>query len=233
MGIGKAANGLGRQPMGPQPAKRIGEVLVESGVITEGQLQEALAAKKGTNRRLGMVLVDMGLATESEICRALARQQGLEMVDLTTVVPEPQAIERVPSEIALKHYLIPLKYQNGRLQLAMADPLDMAGYDAAWRAAKCATVDRVVAPESEVAALIQEFYGGPSLAQESLKGLMPTEQVAIMSDMPTQRSQTGRGKENRSIHAMPIMYITRKAINRKNTAMRAINMPRPPSRLTA
>ena len=126
--------------MATQQPKRLGEVLIEAGIITERQLDEALARKRGTNRRLGGMLVSMGLATEAQICRAVAAQQGIEVVNLQTMMPDPLAAKMLPSELALKHCMIPLRCQSGRLVLVMADPMDMVGFDAAWRAARCATV---------------------------------------------------------------------------------------------
>lgn len=162
--------------------KRLGELLVETGVITEAQLQEALARRQGSGQRLGQVLEEMGLVTEEQICRAVAKQQGIEMVDLSSVIPEPAALERIPAEIAIKHRVMPLRMDGNRLVLVMADPLDTQALDAAWRAARTTGIERVTAPESEVLAMIQEFYSGLQFSEQSLKNLVPTETVAILSD---------------------------------------------------
>ncbi|MBI3947977.1 MAG: Flp pilus assembly complex ATPase component TadA [Armatimonadetes bacterium] len=162
--------------------KRLGELLVEAGVITEAQLQEALARRQGASQRLGKVLEDMGLVTEAQICRAVAKQQGIEMIDLNDVIPESAALERIPAEIAIRHRVMPLRMDGSRLVLVMADPLDTQALDAAWRAARATSIERVTAPESEVLALIQEFHAGSQFSEQSLKNLIPTETVAILSD---------------------------------------------------
>lgn len=170
--------------MGTQQPKRLGEVLVESGVITEHQLMSALEHKRGTRRRLGSTLVEMGLATETQICRAVADQQGIPVIDLNTITPDSEALQRVPAEIAARHAVVPLKVRAGRLLLVMADPLDITGLDAAWRASQCVSIDRVIAPESQVLALIQEYYGTATLGHDPLSGLAAKEAVSILTEVP-------------------------------------------------
>src|SRR5438309_3101877 len=109
--------------------KLLGEVLVESGLITQEQLTEAMALQKQSKERLGRVLLGMGIATEKDIAMAIAKQLGLEFVDLDNVIPEEAALLELPEHLARRFQLIPLKAENGKLKLGMVDPLDVLALD--------------------------------------------------------------------------------------------------------
>src|SRR5262245_55646555 len=84
----------------------LGEILVQHGVITADQLQDALARKGQGNVRLGRLLVDLGLATETQICEALAEQLQMPAADMVAVDVQNDVLNRVPKELALKHTCI-------------------------------------------------------------------------------------------------------------------------------
>jgi type IV pilus assembly protein PilB len=109
--------------------KLLGEVLVESGLITEAQLGEAMELQKQSKERLGRVLIGMGVGTERDIAQAVARQLGVEFVDLDDVVPDEQALLLLPEHLARRYQLIPLGVENGKLRLGMVDPLDILAID--------------------------------------------------------------------------------------------------------
>ncbi len=109
--------------------KLLGEVLVESGLITEAQLGDAMELQKQSKERLGRVLIGMGVGTEKDIAKAIARQLGLEFVDLDDVVPDEQALLVLPEHLARRYQLIPLGVDNGKLRLGMVDPLDVVAID--------------------------------------------------------------------------------------------------------
>ena len=103
--------------------KKIGDCLVQAGLITEDDLRNALAEHKRTGERIGVVLVRMNLATEKQIAKALAFQLGFPYVNLAENPPDPRAVILIPKEVALKRVCIPLGRENNILTLAMADPL--------------------------------------------------------------------------------------------------------------
>src|SRR5512134_809754 len=103
--------------------KRLGELLVETGLISAENLDKALAAQHSMGKRLGEVIVEMGLATEEEIAQALAVQLGVPLLDLTETPVEPQAIELIAEKVARRHLIVPIIVEQGQLHVAMADPL--------------------------------------------------------------------------------------------------------------
>ena len=103
--------------------KKIGECLVQAGLITEADLQTALAEHKRSGERLGAVLVRMNLATERQIAKALAYQLGFSYVNLTENTPEPAAVILIPKDVALKRTCIAIGVEKNLLTVAMSDPL--------------------------------------------------------------------------------------------------------------
>src|SRR5438105_4809187 len=103
--------------------KKIGECLIQAGLITQDDLETALTEHKRTGERLGVVLVRMNLATEKQIAKALAFQLGFPYVSLAENPPDPSAVVLVPKEVALKRVCIAVSLEKNLLTVAMSDPL--------------------------------------------------------------------------------------------------------------
>src|SRR3989442_1814579 len=109
--------------------KRIGDILVETGVISAKQLTEALAGQRRTRERLGRILVEQKVATEKQIAQALAAQLDLPLVNLATARIDPKAVKLIPEPLARKRRGLPLMLEANHLWIAMADPLDVYAVD--------------------------------------------------------------------------------------------------------
>ena len=103
--------------------KKIGECLVQAGLITESDLQTALAEHKRSGERLGAVLIRMNLATERQIAKALAYQLGFSYVNLAENPPDPNAVVLISKDVALKRTCIAIAVEKNLLTVAMSDPL--------------------------------------------------------------------------------------------------------------
>jgi type IV pilus assembly protein PilB len=103
--------------------KKIGECLIQAGLISDDDLEHALVEHKRTGERLGVVLVRMNLATEKQIAKALAMQLGFPYVSLAENPPDPTAVILVPKEVALKRVCIAVSLEKNLLTVAMSDPL--------------------------------------------------------------------------------------------------------------
>jgi type IV pilus assembly protein PilB len=103
--------------------KKIGECLVQAGLITESDLQAALAEHKRSGERLGSVLIRMNLATERQIAKALAYQLGFSYVNLAENPPDPAAVVLISKDVALKRTCIAIAVEKNLLTVAMSDPL--------------------------------------------------------------------------------------------------------------
>ena len=105
-----------------QMQRDLGEILLEQGLITPEQLQFAVQEENKTGRSAWKVLLESGLLSERDLVRGRALQFGLEFVDAREIQPSPEALAIVPGDIARRQLAIPLRVQEGRLVVAMAEP---------------------------------------------------------------------------------------------------------------
>ncbi len=106
---------------------RLGDLLVETGSITEEQLQKALSKQKERNKKLGEILVDEGYITEDDIAVALSDQLNIEIVDLQNINVDKSVTQLVPVNILKKYTMIPFAFSEKNknvLRVAMENPLD-------------------------------------------------------------------------------------------------------------
>lgn len=113
-----------------QKRRNLGDILVEQGVITPLELDEALQRQRLTGDFLGRVLVKMELCTEQDVLEALGVQQGMERVDLSNYKIKDDILRRLPPDVARFYNVIPVKERdNGTLVVALADPLNLSLLD--------------------------------------------------------------------------------------------------------
>jgi type IV pilus assembly protein PilB len=146
--------------------KKIGECLIQAGLITEEDLQAALAEHRRTGDRLGAVLVRMNLATEKQIAKALAYQLGFPYINLSENPPDPMAVVLIPKEVALKRVCVAIKLEKNLLTVAMADPLLFSlvqdlEFQTGYR------IKQVVATGADIIQAIQTGYPDKALAKIS------------------------------------------------------------------
>jgi len=142
--------------------KRLGEILIDEGVITEDQLNIALTEQKKVHEPLGKLLVNLGFATEAIMRSALGEALEQESVDLSRVVPDPDAIKMINSDTARKHKIIPLNYDPIRssLQIAMSDTFNLFTLDRIRiQIGQHIELTPVLAGEAEISNAIDQFYG--------------------------------------------------------------------------
>ncbi|WP_366518418.1 ATPase, T2SS/T4P/T4SS family [uncultured Fretibacterium sp.] len=109
---------------------KLGDILVQAGVIDESQLVRALQIQRGSEKRLGEVLVSENFISETRLAEALSTQLKLPLFTLTRYRPMPEAIRLVPRAVAERLSLIPLSIMEDDLLLvAMSNPLDLLGQD--------------------------------------------------------------------------------------------------------
>ncbi|MGQ9523395.1 MAG: type II secretion system ATPase GspE [Armatimonadota bacterium] len=136
---------------------RLGEILIERGLITEEQLHEALEQQKRSGELIGQVLINLGYVQERDVLEALGEQLGLPVVTLTEHSVDPVALGQVPSEFAMRHQLIPLRSDDHTITVAMANPLDVQPLDDLRLVTGCEIKPAIASP-SEIKRAIEQFY---------------------------------------------------------------------------
>jgi type IV pilus assembly protein PilB len=137
---------------------RLGDLLVDSGLIDNDQLKDALAAQKKTRQRLGETLISEGIITERQLINALTMQLGIDFIDLTTADILPEMTQLVSKNLAKKYSVVPVKTKGDELYLAMADPLNFIATEEIKSASKKRIVP-MIATQSAIDHAISALYG--------------------------------------------------------------------------
>ncbi len=109
--------------------KLIGQMLIERGLITEEQLQEALEAQKQSTQLIGQILVDLGYLDKQALYESLSEQLNIPYVDLNAEDIDPKVATTLPRDIAERYQAIPVGRGDGTIKVAMAEPLDIMATD--------------------------------------------------------------------------------------------------------
>jgi type IV pilus assembly protein PilB len=137
--------------------KFLGERLLESGLVRERQLAEALHAQHTTGEQLGQILVRLGHVTEEDLMRLLCEDAGVPFVRLEGIEPDPEALSAVPEPFARSIPLLPLSLDDGLLTAALADPFDVNALLSLERVAG-RKVTAVGAPRTLIESFIDHAY---------------------------------------------------------------------------
>jgi type IV pilus assembly protein PilB len=173
--------GSNRRVSAALPRKRkLGELLVNEGLLTPERLAEALQEQERSGDRLGRVVQRAFAIAEEEIIQVLSRQLGIPVIDLSTVLIDPQVLRLVPERLARLHQAVPVYVENGELVVAMTDPLNVVGLDDIARASRLA-VRPAVAKEAQIAAAIEQYQGGGGSVQEVLQTIS-VEKLGFIPD---------------------------------------------------
>jgi len=144
--------------------KRLGDLLLSAGVISEDELEFALSVQSKDKKRLGNVLIDEGIISERQLIEALELQLGVEFVDLSRITLPAELTQIIPKNIAKRHSIVPIKVDRDELYLAMSDPLNFMAIEEV----KQVTPHRVIpmiATEEAVNRAILTLYGNEGAVQ--------------------------------------------------------------------
>jgi len=137
--------------------KQLGELLVEEGKLTAAQLETAAAEQRRVGRSLGRILVELGMLAEGELLATLARQVGMRFVDLGSYPVDATAVTKLSEAMARRHLALPIGYEDGRLLVAMADPGNVVAVDDI-RAVTGGDIRPVVATRADIVATLDRFH---------------------------------------------------------------------------
>ncbi|MBL0207117.1 MAG: type II/IV secretion system protein [Propionivibrio sp.] len=159
---------------------RLGDLLIQQGLLTDEQLKFALDEQKRSGRKLGRIVVDSAFVTEEAISQALARQLQVTFVDLKHFNPKPELINLLPEAQARRFRAVVLDEVGGKLRVGFVDPTDLQAYDDIFRLLR-REIDLAVVSESQLLALIDRVYR----RTEEISGLAK-ELTADLGDVPVE-----------------------------------------------
>jgi type IV pilus assembly protein PilB len=120
---------MAQMKLGQQMVRRLGDLLVAEGLITDEQLRQALGEQKGKADKLGSILVRQGSISEEQLIGFLSRQYGIPSITLVNLDIDAETLRLVPAHIAKKYDVLPVKRIGGTLTLAMSDPTNVFALD--------------------------------------------------------------------------------------------------------
>jgi len=162
--------------------ERLGDLLVREGLITREQLQQALEQQQGSGQRLGYVLVKSGMVQEIEITKMLARQFRVPAVDLSRFEVDPKIIKLIPSDVAVRQYVLPLKREGRTLTVAMADPTNVTVIEDLKFITRF-DIFPVIAGEYTLRTAIERYYEATDAQLESLlKDIEAEEDLEVIEE---------------------------------------------------
>lgn len=159
---------------------RLGDLLIQQGLLTGDQLKFALDEQKRSGRKLGRIVVESSFVTEEAISQALARQLQVAFVDLKHFNPNAELINLLPEAQARRYRAVVLDEPNGLLRVGFVDPTDLQAYDDVFRLLK-RDIEIAVVAESQLLALIDRVYR----RTEEISGLAK-ELTADLGDVPVE-----------------------------------------------
>ncbi len=162
----------------PQPAlrkpapRRIGDVLIEEGFVTQAQLDQALSEGRATGAPLGAILVKLGYVDERTLGMALAKLHGLKYIDTHNLELKPEVMRLVPEDFIRRHMVVPLNLDDAskRLEVIMARPDNLQVLDEIALLTGYRPIPRV-STHKELTNLLDKYYAQRSSAEEALAKL--------------------------------------------------------------
>jgi type IV pilus assembly protein PilB len=145
--------------------RKIGELLVERGLITEAQLKEALADQRLSGEKIGEILLKKQWITREELDRYLALQNGISTFNLSGYIIEPDVVKLIPETFARKYKLMPVFIIQNTLTVAMADATNVFVIDEIQRMTRL-TIEPVLADDLEIRKVQEQYYGPTGSLQE-------------------------------------------------------------------
>ncbi len=136
---------------------RLGDLLVQKGIVSEGQLTQALGEQKNSGRKLGNTLVELGFVEEDELLGILSEQLDIPFVKLRNFQFDPEAIQLIPETIARRYRAIVLSDNRDGLLVGMSDPMDIFAFDELVNVIK-RSFNQAVVRESELLQSLDVVY---------------------------------------------------------------------------
>lgn len=138
--------------------KRLGDLLVEEGIITEQQVEEALNAQKTTGRKLGAALIELGFLSEHQMLTFLSQQLDIPLIDLSRADVDVEAVQLLPEVHARRLRALVIGRQMDTLRVAMSDPADLFAQEALLGQLGQYGIEFVIAPEKQLVEGFDRYY---------------------------------------------------------------------------
>ena len=187
--------------------KLLGRILKDMGLVSESQIQEALAIQKQKGGALGDLLVELGFITAENLTLALATQSGMKTSNLEAAEIPPSVLNRVSASVAQAYRVIPVAFENGVLTVALADPTHLKTLDDLRFLLNC-EVEGAVSNDKDVTAALEKYY----TTQEDIEGILH-ELDEDWGEMPDFKGRESESIDIETLEEMANTAPVRKLLN--------------------
>jgi len=187
--------------------KLLGRILKDMGLVSESQIQEALAIQKQKGGALGDLLVELGFITPENLTLALATQSGMKTANLEAAEIPPSVLNRVSASVAQAYRVIPVAFENGVLTVALADPTHLKTLDDLRFLLNC-EVEGAVSNDKDVTAALEKYY----TTQEDIEGILH-ELDEDWGEMPDFKGRESESIDIETLEEMANTAPVRKLLN--------------------
>lgn len=160
--------------------KKLGAMLMDSGLLDEYQLSASLGYQKQWGGRLASIIINMGFVDEKSIASALEKQLGQKCISLTDIKIPPEAINAVKHDIAIRYSVIPLDFDKRTLTVAMSDPTDLSAIDE-LSFILGVRIKPILAVDSGINKAIAKYYAGITAEDRKIRAdrVKPLEKIQV------------------------------------------------------
>ncbi len=180
--------------------KRLGEILVEWGVVSPGAVEEALAHAQAERLRIGEALIALELADEEDVTKALASQFNMEYIDLDRNVVIAQESEQIPMDLIRRHLVVPMGREDGKLKVIITDPLDLETLDMLRFRLNC-DLAPVLASRTKLRNYVEQFARSDVSIDQAVRDVSTDVSIDTVGD------EDGGPEEKLDENAAPIVRL--------------------------
>ncbi len=176
----------------------IGSILVERGLIADGQLEQAIAEQHRTGERLDQVFVRLGFVNPSQVLEAIGQQFAMPIVDLNTIEVKDDILRTLPAKLVFKQRCVPIDQRNGTLRVATCDPFELTAFDE-LRLLTGMSIELVLADERDLRKFIRTHYGVAGDTLDELTGDEKTSPIDGLTGAAAIAAASGGGVDRNEL----------------------------------
>jgi type IV pilus assembly protein PilB len=197
-----------------QDRLQLGRMLVEAKLLTEEQLKMAVEFQKSVGGKLGAIMVKLGFIEEATLIKFIARQQGLPIVNLDELILPENLVKRIPPKLIEKHGVLPIRYHDGVLTVATADPFDYEALEEIQLAVDY-RIEVQLAPRTQILRSIQLLlHAEPGPVKEKSKD-------QLLKDLEDEERAAGREPSALLLEALIPLLVQKGVITEAELATKA------------
>lgn len=166
----------------------IATLLLDRGLVTKAQLEDAVAQQRATGERLDRVLVKLGLVNPQDVLKAIGSQFHMEVVDLHSIEVKPEVLQTIPAKLVYRQNCVPISKVNGTLTVATCDPFDLTVLDELRLLTGC-SIEVVLADEDELRKFIRDNYGVGGDTLDAMSEGLAAQTTEIVDQAEVEQAQ--------------------------------------------